>query len=61
VSQQGMICTRCHEDTGCDPDFSHLSSKSVDELCAGWLCANCMDEDSEIQAFEATERAKADA
>ena len=47
-----MICTRCHEDTGSDPDLSHLSLKYVNELCAGWLCAECMDEDPEIQAFE---------
>lgn len=47
-----MICTRCHKDTGCDPDMSHLSMRAVNDLCAGWLCAACMDNDEEIRAFE---------
>lgn len=53
-----MICTRCHIDTGCDPDLSHLSVRAVSDLCSGWLCADCMDNDEDIQAFEASEREK---
>lgn len=53
MSQQGMICTRCFVDTGCSPDLSGLSFKNANDLCNGWLCSECMDNDEEIQAFEA--------
>lgn len=59
MTQRGMICTRCHTDTGCDPDLSHLPLKYVMEMCGAWLCADCMDEDPEIRAFEEAERTKA--
>lgn len=52
MAQRGMICTRCHEDTGCDPDLSHLSPKYVLELCASWMCSECLDEVEAIQRME---------
>lgn len=57
---RGMICTRCNASTDCSPDLSHLSIKRVIDLCAAWLCSDCLDQDQEAQAFEAEERSIAE-
>lgn len=50
--QNGLLCTKCHKDTGCNPDLTGMSYVSAVELVTNWMCVDCLDE---AEADHATE------
>lgn len=53
-----MFCTRCHRDTGDDPNFdiALLGVDNVLELCRSWLCSDCFDDDDAKRALQSEAR-----
>lgn len=51
-----LLCVRCGEDTGCAPDLQGMNPKSAIALVEGWLCAECLDLQEEVDAAMALEK-----
>lgn len=50
-----MICTRCHSDTGIDPDFTDLPVEVVIDFCRHWRCSECLDEEERLDLLQKRE------
>lgn len=59
-----LICTNCFVDTGIEPDFGDMAKHrgggmAIADLCAHWLCNDCLDQMEYEQGLATEDAAKA--